>query len=99
MRASSPQSPRLHLWSGARGVAAALLFCCAVPALAVSPGWAEFAGRVAVGPDSLALSDCSGAVASAEVKNTCEARRAATGRWRRTWRVLAAGALTLTRRA
>jgi len=68
MRASSPQSPRLHLWSGARGVAAALLFCCAVPALAVSPGWAEFAGRVAVGPDSLALSDCSGAVASAEVK-------------------------------
>ena len=68
MRASSKLSPRLHFRSGVRGVAVALLLGCALPALAVSPGWAEFAGRVAVGPDSLALSDCSGAVASAEVK-------------------------------
>ena len=60
-----PRQP--HAPDVARGALIALLLGCAMPSLAASPGWAEFAGRVAAGPDSLALSDCSGAVASADV--------------------------------
>ncbi len=60
-----PLRPRAP--DAARGAVLALLLGCAMPALSASPGWAEFAGRVAAGPHSQVLSDCHDAVATAGV--------------------------------